>query len=109
MHNPDTHPNANPDTSGKGRRFVIQTHAVRPIRLDLNSDAALLWCRAQLSASEKDTASCSLVMRRAVRLYERFLFNLLNQPGALDAERRAVRSLSQMPGPKRRRPRPVKP
>ena len=111
MHQPDLHPNLRPDTAGRGSRFVIRTSAVRPIRFDHQSDTSLLWAKVQLAAAHnpKDQASCSLVVRRAVRLYERFLCRLLAE-GGLEAERKAVRQLSVLPGPKRkRRKREVQP
>ncbi len=107
MHTPDAHPNTNPDTAGKGRRYVLQTYSIRPVRLDSRSDAALLWSQAQLSVTgnPRDAASVSMIVRRAVRLYERFLCRFLEEPCALEAERKAVRELSQMPGRKRKRAR----
>ncbi|MDH5667217.1 MAG: hypothetical protein OEY86_04315 [Nitrospira sp.] len=114
MHHPEAHPNVRPETSGKACRYVTHTHAKRPIRFDLESDACLLWTKAQLSVAgnSKDIASLSLVVRRAVRLYRQHVRRLLNDPGSLAAERQEVRKLSQMPGPKRRRrmtPRSVHP
>lgn len=112
MHQPSTHPNVTPELAGRGRRYVIQTHAKRPIRLDRISDAALLWSKAQLSVAgnPRDAASCSLVVRRAVRLYERYLCSLMHDDddGKITAERKAVRALSQMPGPKPRQRRKPK-
>lgn len=110
MHQSTEHPNINPDLAGRGRRFVTHTHALRPVRLDLQSDAALLWSKSQLSiaGNPKDAASCSLVVRRAVRLYERYLCALIHDDSRLTAERKAVRALSQMPGPKLRQRRKPK-
>lgn len=98
MHTPNAQPSADPQTAGKARRYVLGTTAIRPVRLDANSDAALLWLKAQLSGpTAKDAASCSLVARRAIRLYQQHVASLLADRPAFAAERRAVRELSRLP------------
>ncbi len=94
MHESATHPNVLLE--------LAETHSQRPIRLDQMSDAALLWSKAQLSVAgnQKDATSCSLVVRRAIRLYERYLCTLIHDDGRLSAERKAVHALSQMAGTK---------
>lgn len=79
---PLNHPASTPETSGKGRRYVLSTATMRHARLDRDSNTALNWCREQLSvlANPKDTASISLVIRRAVRLYQSHLKDLMGDP-----------------------------
>ena len=104
MHQSQAHPNIIPETAGKARRYVLNTTAIRPVRLDANSDAALLWLKAQLSGpTQSDSASCSLVVRRAVRLYQRHVASLLADQRLFEDERQAVRQLSRLPTLQRQR------
>lgn len=99
MHDPENHPARNPETSGRGQRFVTNTTAVRPVRLDRLSDSALTWLKRALAGEGRDTASVSLVIRRALRRYESYVSPLT--PTQLDAERLAVREMSQLPVPRK--------
>lgn len=101
-HSPDNHPLHNLDTNGRGRRYVLNTHIVRPIRLDATSDDALLKAVDMLSSKTdlKDSVSTSMLCRLALRQYLYRLQQL--PPDLLEREKVAVRRMSQKPGPRRR-------
>lgn len=102
---PVNHPASTPETSGKGRRYCTHTSTMRHARLDLSSDKALSWCRQQLAVLDnpKDATSISLVVRRAVRLYQSHLQDIIGDPERFAWERSRVRDLSQLPGRPRKR------
>ena len=104
MFNPLNQPTLNPETNGKGRRYVLKTDIVRPMRLDRDSDDALLKAAAMLSNKEdiKDSVSCSMLTRLALRRFYSHLLQLT--PPDLEREKRVVRMMSQRPGPPRKRP-----
>lgn len=104
MHVPGKHPSLTPETSGRGQRFVTNTVAKRPVRLDRLSDSALSWLRKVLAGEDRDTASISLIVRRSLRRYEADVTHLT--PTQLNAEKQAVREMSQLPVPRSKAPNP---
>lgn len=91
--------------SGRGRRYVIKTSNKRKVRLDIVSDRALTAaCRLLADPDNlRDTVSSSMLVRRAVRLYHDYLDRLRATDPTLCNEKQAVRQMSQLPGPRRRR------
>lgn len=98
MHIPGNHPSLTPASSGRGKRFVTNTTAIRPIRLDQLSDKALSELKMRLAGEGRDTASASLITRRSLRRYQAYVATL--SPPQLDAEKLAVREMSQLPTPR---------
>lgn len=107
MFNPNNQPTLNPATNGKGRRYVLKTDIVRPMRLDRDSDDALVKAQALLAnpLDIKDSVSASMLTRLALRRFYRHLQQLT--PPDLEREKQMVRMMSQRPGPPRKRPQPT--
>ncbi|MBS0167562.1 MAG: hypothetical protein JSR29_15880 [Nitrospira sp.] len=102
MYQPNDNPATHPDIAGRSCSVVAQTSAVRPIRLDYLSDHALSRLRQRLSSPEDpcDRASCSMVVRAAVRFYAGHVDRLSSD--LLEQERRGVRQCAEKPGRKRK-------
>lgn len=98
MHVMNANPTTHPDLSGGRQRHVLGTTAIRPIRLDAQSDATLASLKRVLAGKKPgDIASVSLIARRALAVYWGRVAQCLTDAHALEAERLAVRNHSKMP------------
>jgi hypothetical protein len=105
MYDPLNHPNLQNGLGGRGKRFVKDTRAHRKLRFDAVSDNRLMEACRLLSDphNAKDTVSCSMVARRAIRLYAEHLNRSRMSDPLLWHERQAVREHSQLPSGRRRK------
>lgn len=88
---------------GKTGRYVLRTNAVRHARLDPDSDYALRWVQERLTETAMERATASMIFRRAINLYRSHIAGL--PANSLVSEWKAVRRLTQRPGPRRGRGR----
>src|SRR5690349_5154433 len=75
MHFPEHRIELATGLAGRGRRFVTRTRAERKMRLDITSDRCLVTACKLLADPEnlRDSASVSMVCRRALRMYSDYL------------------------------------
>ncbi|CUS37540.1 hypothetical protein COMA2_30323 [Candidatus Nitrospira nitrificans] len=100
MFNPAAHPRLHPETCGRASRVVTRTQIVRPIRLDPESDHALLTIKTTLAGPTiQDAVSASMIARRALRQYAWYL---KAHPEQVEGEKLMIRHCTQMPGRRRR-------
>lgn len=108
MHHPSHNPVIHPHHNGRCVLHVRHTTAVRKLRTDGESEAALVWLKATLAGqTPADRPSISLLIRRALKLYRGHVSSLLGTPQGLDHERRLVRQGSHLPTLRRPTKRPT--
>ncbi|MBU6482978.1 MAG: hypothetical protein KGS09_20860 [Nitrospirae bacterium] len=99
MNNPDHNPTTHPGLSGRSRRHVLRSSAIRTIRSDHTTEHNLVTLRGWLDGQIKkgDVVSVSMVARRAIAVYTAYLKPLAEMPGGLDGERGLVRQGTRLP------------
>ena len=106
MHFPEHRIELATGLAGRGRRFVTRTRAERKMRLDITSDRCLVTACKLLADPEnlRDSASVSMVCRRALRMYSDYLDRARVTDPGLWNERQAVRQMTMLPGRRRKTP-----
>jgi hypothetical protein len=97
MHNPELNPATCRTLNGKMRRYANGTFATRHVRLDSEADRNLAYLQRVLTGDDpRDVASISLVCRRALEIFRKYVSSLEDRP-SLQTERQKVRERSHVP------------
>jgi hypothetical protein len=97
MADPSLNPTRNPALNGRRVLHAKHSSDTRKIRTDREADAALTFLKDILAGeTAADRPSISLVVRRALKIYQRHVSSLLGTQ-YLDSEKRAVRQGSRLP------------
>lgn len=103
MADPTQNPTTHLDLNGRRRLHVLYASAVRGIRTDPETEAALKFAREVLQGdTPRDTPSVSLIARRALKLYRERLAAQIHNPEGLRYEKIAVRFGSRLPSIRRK-------
>ncbi len=96
--------NINPTiTGGRQSRFVKDRIAVRNFRTDRQSEQHIQTLGVYLAGVGADVPSISMLLRRAVAVYQDHLKAIAATPHLIEAEKKKVREGSILPSPDRKK------